>query len=653
MTLETLKVIITAQTDDLKKKLGETKKVVNETKKETEKSTSSIGKAFKGLAGKFAIAQLAVKGVEKAIKAFTDACKQGINNAYAYSKAVGGDFASNMDSAKSSLTYFANSLGSVLVPLLNAVIPLFTKIIDAISEFNNKLAKGMAILSGQKTYQVAKKTVEQYQKLNKQTLGFDELNIVNSDSKKQEMFDTKEVESGGKLQKALEKIKKLVKDIGKAFLDGFKLNKLIAKFKGVWNKIKLSGQNALNKLDLGKLKESIEKLAESTGNLFYTVFGRVGEFIGNLLADVIGSETVQSIIGFIPTAIEIIAAGLDVVSVVLNALFDILEKIAEVLKPIFDVADQIMSAIIDGIVSWWESDGEAILNSVIALINNIKDDILYFFDVVLRPIFEWLASELKSLWDNHLSPLWQKILSFIQPLCELIQTLYKQFLSPILKFICDNLVAGIKNSLDIIWGIVKPIISGIIDQIGNLIDFLKGLIKFITGVFSGDWKKAWEGIKDMFSAVWEGIKTVCKTAVNAIIGIINGMLNVLTAPINFIIRTLNSISVKIPDWGIFGDLRGKTFGFNFSEIRAPQIPYLAKGGIVDRATPAIIGENGKEAVVPLENNTEWIDTLAEKLTANNPTKLTLNVDGKALGYAVINNINSITRQTGSLQLALG
>lgn len=49
MTLETLKVIITAQTDDLKKKLGETKKVVNETKKATEKSTSAMGEAFKGL----------------------------------------------------------------------------------------------------------------------------------------------------------------------------------------------------------------------------------------------------------------------------------------------------------------------------------------------------------------------------------------------------------------------------------------------------------------------------------------------------------------------------------------------------------------------------------------------------------------------------
>lgn len=647
MTLETLKVIITAQTDDLKKKLGETKKVVNETKKETEKSTSAMGNALKGLAGKFAFAQLAVKGIEKAIKMLANACKQGIHNLYEYSSAIGGKFASNMDSAKNSLSQFTNSLGAVLVPLLNSILPLFTKIIDALTAFNNKLAKAMAILSGQKSYQIAKKTVEQYEKLNKQTLGFDELNIVKSDTdNKQELFETKEIENGGKIQKALEKIKKLVKSISEAFLKGLKLDKLVAKFKGVWDKIKLSGQNALNKLDLGKLRTSIEKLAESTGNLFYTVFGRVGEFIGNLLSDIIGSKTVQSIIGVIPTALEIIAAGLDTVSVVLNALFDILEKIAEVLKPLFDVADQIMSDIIDGIVAWWDTDGEAILTSVKSLINNIKDDILYLFDVALKPLYEWIATECKNLWDNHLNPLWQKILSVIRPLIELIQTLWKNVLSPLVKYVGSEFISGIKNALQIIWTAVKPVVEYIINTVGNIIEVFKGLVKFLTGVFSGDWKKAWEGIKDIFSVIWQQMKNIVKGVVNAIIGIINGFLRICVSPINGFIAQLNRI-------GNSKLAKRLNLDFTIGEVRAPQIPYLAKGGIVDRATPAIIGENGKEAVVPLENNTEWIDTLAEKLSANSPTKLTLNVDGKALGYAVINNINSITRQTGTLQLSLG
>ena len=71
----------------------------------------------------------------------------------------------------------------------------------------------------------------------------------------------------------------------------------------------------------------------------------------------------------------------------------------------------------------------------------------------------------------------------------------------------------------------------------------------------------------------------------------------------------------------------------------------------------MIGEQGKEAVVPLENNTEWmdklVDKLASKLVNNNSGNIILQVDNTALGWASINSINGITKQTGNLQLVLG
>ena len=90
-------------------------------------------------------------------------------------------------------------------------------------------------------------------------------------------------------------------------------------------------------------------------------------------------------------------------------------------------------------------------------------------------------------------------------------------------------------------------------------------------------------------------------------------------------------------------------------MTAPQIPALAEGGIAIGETLARIGEGGrKEAVLPLEQNTEWLDMLADRLAARSaaPSKIILNVDGKELGWASINGINNITRQTGTLQLAL-
>ena len=79
---------------------------------------------------------------------------------------------------------------------------------------------------------------------------------------------------------------------------------------------------------------------------------------------------------------------------------------------------------------------------------------------------------------------------------------------------------------------------------------------------------------------------------------------------------------------------------------------MATGGIVDRPVNALVGEAGREAVLPLENNTGWMDTLADRILSrqDSPTKIVLTVDGRELGEATIKNINKITRSSGKLQL---
>lgn len=87
-----------------------------------------------------------------------------------------------------------------------------------------------------------------------------------------------------------------------------------------------------------------------------------------------------------------------------------------------------------------------------------------------------------------------------------------------------------------------------------------------------------------------------------------GFVNVLISGVNALIKGLNKIKIDVPDW--VPAIGGKKFGFNL-----PTIPKLAKGGVVDKATLAMIGENGKEAVMPLENNTGWIRQLAKEISA--------------------------------------
>lgn len=191
-----------------------------------------------------------------------------------------------------------------------------------------------------------------------------------------------------------------------------------------------------------------------------------------------------------------------------------------------------------------------------------------------------------------------------------------------------NNLQNLLNSFDSIFKMVR----GIFD----------GFIMFIKGVFTGNWKMAWEGIKKIFTSILEGIKgvffsvwnniknvvaTVGKTVGNIIVNTFKAVVNgVLSAIENILNSPINSINGLI---GVINEVPGINLGY----LRTFNLPRLAKGGVISQPTQAIIGEAGKEAVVPLENNMEWLDMLADKLASKIGTSggsYIINLDGRVI-----------------------
>ena len=170
-----------------------------------------------------------------------------------------------------------------------------------------------------------------------------------------------------------------------------------------------------------------------------------------------------------------------------------------------------------------------------------------------------------------------------------------------------------------------------------------------TGTKLKKWfQNLWKSIKNFFSDAKTFFADVGKKIGDAISGAVKGAVNaILKNIVNKINTFIGAINTAI---GIINAIPG----VNINKLSKLSVPQLAKGGIVDSATLAVIGERGKEAVLPLENNIGWMDSLADKIAARNstPSRIVLSVDGRELGYAAINSINGITRQTGHLQLAL-
>ena len=155
----------------------------------------------------------------------------------------------------------------------------------------------------------------------------------------------------------------------------------------------------------------------------------------------------------------------------------------------------------------------------------------------------------------------------------------------------------------------------------NPIGLVIAAIALLAGAFVTLLNKC-EGFRNFFLNMWEGIKKAASATMEFLGKVFSGIINIYKGYINGIISGINMAigllnKIKIPDWEIFGSYAGKG-------INIPKIPKLAEGGIVDRATLAMVGEAGKEAIMPLEHNTEWIDKLADKIGARTGNKTTNN-----------------------------
>ena len=174
------------------------------------------------------------------------------------------------------------------------------------------------------------------------------------------------------------------------------------------------------------------------------------------------------------------------------------------------------------------------------------------------------------------------ILGRVQPLLQALGNFASMIwsnLAPALQFVAELILNGLQNA----FVTIAPIVE-------NIMGVLTGLIEFLTGVFSGNWEMAWQGICDIVSNLVQGLVQIVKLPINAIIGAVNS-----------VIGAINNCGFTIPDW--VPVLGGKSFSINL-----PTIPMLAAGGIATAPTLAMIGEGGEpEAVMPLSKLAALLD----------------------------------------------
>lgn len=308
------------------------------------------------------------------------------------------------------------------------------------------------------------------------------------------------------------------------------------------------------------------------------------------------------------------------------------DSVIEVWNNIKEFINTVTTDIGEILTSLWDKYGKTLIKNIKDFFGTIQSFILNAWESVIKPIIENALDMLTQLWNKHLKGLVEELGEFIMKLTNGVLEIWNKFISPIVDFLVKTLGPIFVTVFNYIVDSVGTAIAFISDLIKSLLQVFNGLIDFILGVFTGNWSRAWQGVVNIFSGIFNGIVGVVKWPLNLIIDMVNAAIS----GINTMIKTINKVpGVSIPTIG--------------------RIPKLAKGGIIDSPTIAMVGEAGKEAVMPLENNTGWITDLAGKVASripqdnsnsDSPIEITLQIGSTKLGKVVIDSINKVQRQAG-------
>lgn len=314
----------------------------------------------------------------------------------------------------------------------------------------------------------------------------------------------------------------------------------------------------------------------------------------------------------------------DIIDYIVTPFVENQDALKTALDGLLGVIADLTSTISDGVQHVNEKITELYDEHIHPFIENVKNGIseliekfLEFWNTYIQPILENLALMFEDTYENHLKPVFDNIIEIIGIVIDILNYLWTDILQPIIEWIIENVLP-----------VILPIIENLSQNIKDSVDFILDLINFLlAGV-----KLVFAAIhvlltKDTDKALRQTEKSV-KDFVNSVIQMFENMVNRVINGINSLISGFNSIGFDLPDF-----LGGGSWHPSIPTIPTVKLPRLANGGVTTGRTLAEIGEAGREAVLPLENNTGWMDDLASKLASKMPDysgakTVVLEVDGK-------------------------
>lgn len=554
--------------------------------------------------------------------------------------------------ARESIAQLKGALLTLAQPLVSVIVPAFTLLVKVITAVVLQITRLVALISGKSV----KATADSAKALNKQTnalkgtgnaakkaagqlAAFDEINQIST--------DTADNAGGGASADAItpdfsymdeinDKLKKIA-DAVMLIAAGLALWKLGSSLPGTLGKILTKLGGIL--IAVGGLIILWESLSDAWND---------GVNWKNLLGSLAGAAALA---GGLALAFGKVGAGIGLVvsgaALLVAALHDMMEDGMNLENTLMSVAGLMIGglgiAVLTG--SWIPLLIAAIASLLVAVVNAYGDTEQFVDGIktMLDGFVAFFAGIFTGDIDRAIGGI-EKIFKGLQNvLFSIVDALKNMFLS-FLDWLDEKTGGKLHGIIEFIKSSVTGAFTFIKDFIGNAMAAIKkiftGIVKFLSGAFTSDWDKAWEGIKDIFDGISTAIKGTWASAIKAII-----------RALNWLIDKANKISFTVPGW--VPGLGGKHIGVNIPKINELQIPKLAQGAVIppNREFMAVLGDqkHGTNIEAPLDTIKQAV---AEVLGqgSDRPITIIVQMDGKEMFRQMVRENNSQVRMNGKSPL---
>lgn len=374
-------------------------------------------------------------------------------------------------------------------------------------------------------------------------------------------------------------------------------------------------------IDMFDIASDISVLASQGADAFANVFSVFG--------DENGQQITANLIQIFSDAFMMVTEnaakfGKDIIDCIVTPFVENQDALKDALDGLLGVIADLTTTISDGVQHVTDKITELYDEHIHPFIENVKNGMseliekfLEFWNTYVQPILQNLALMFEDTYENHLKPVFDNIFEIMGIVIDILNDLWTNILQPIIAWIIENV-------LPVILPIIKTLSQNIKDSVDFILDLINFLLAGVKLVFAAIHALL---TKDTDKALRQTEKSV-KDFVNSVIQMFENMVNRVINGINSLISGFNSIGFDLPDF-----LGGGSWHPSIPTIPTVNLPRLANGGVTTGRTLAEIGEAGREAILPLENNTGWMDDLASKLASKMPDysgakTVVLAVDGK-------------------------